>query len=166
MAKTKANEWEFQCKVIEWANEEIVIREATSEEIPQIISSSRTTNRFRMSEFTNEVDEEELRFWISDHRTIVIVAMLDTELIGYAYGFCLSPKWFFFDAFLIVPKARRSGIAKEMYAHLREACRVRGLELIQGLVKEGDPERLNYWINRGFEQGYKCVWVEDWLDED
>lgn len=147
-------------------NEEIVIREATSEDIPQIISSSRTTNRFRMSKFTNEVDEEELRFWISDPRAIVIVAMLDSELIGYAYGFCLSSKWFFFDAFLVVPRDRRSGIGKEMYAYLREACRMRGIELIQGLVKEGDPETLDYWIDSGFEQGSKCIWVEDWLDED
>lgn len=166
MAKTKANEWEFQWKVIEWANEEIVVREATSEDIPQIISSSRTTNRFRMSEFTNEVDEEELRFWISDHRTIVIVAMLDSELIGYAYGFCLSPKWFFFDSFLVVPKARKTGIGKEIYAYLREACEMRGIDLIQGLIKDGESESLNYWLDKGFKQGHKCVWVEDWLDKD
>lgn len=147
-------------------NEEIVIREATSEDVRQIISSSRGTSRFRMSEFTNEVDEEEVRFWISDVRSIVIVATHDSGLLGYAYGFCLSPKWFFFDVFLVVPRARKSGIGKEMYAYLREACRMRGIELIQGLVKDGDPEALDYWIDSGFEQGSKCIWVEDRLDED
>ena len=147
-------------------NEEIVIREATSEDVPQIISSSRATSCFRMSEFTNEIDEEEIRFWISDVRSIVIVATNDSGLLGYAYGFCLSPKWFFFDVFLVVPRARKSGIGKEMYAYLREACRMRGIELIQGLVKDGDSETLDYWIDSGFEQGSKCIWVEDRLYED
>lgn len=144
----------------------VVIREATEEDISQIVSISQTTNSFRMSKFTDEIDEEELRFWISDPRSIVIVTVFDSILLGYAYGFCLSPKWFFFDAFLVASQVRRTGIGKKMYAYLRETCRLRGLQLIQGLIKKSEPKALKYWTARGFHRGSKCVWVEDWLYKD
>lgn len=144
----------------------VVIRAATVEDVPQIVLNSKTADRFRMSEFIHEVDEEELHFWVSDPRSIVIVSTLASKLIGYAYGFIISPKWFFFDAFLVIPEFQNKGIGKKMYGYLRKECKRRGLQLIQGLVKETDNSSLNYWIARGFEDGCKCIWVEDWLDED
>jgi GNAT superfamily N-acetyltransferase len=146
------------------SNKELVIREATLEDVGEIISSSRAASSHALSQSTNEVDEEEIQFWISDLRSLVIVGCLDSRLVAYAYGFCVSPKWFFFDALVVVARARGRGIGKHMYAYLREACRMRRVDLIQGLVKDGDPERLAYWLDRGFGQGSKCIWVEDWVN--
>jgi len=143
----------------------IVIREATVEDVPRMVDCSRLTDRLEMSRFTRDIDEDELRFWISDPRAIVIVAVHELELLGYAVGFCVSPTWFFFDAFVVVPDMRKRGLGRKMYAHLRRKCQSRGIELIQGLVKDGHPETLNYWKKLGFEEGHKCIWVEDWLDE-
>jgi len=147
-------------------SEAVIIREAAPEDVSQIISNSQTTDRFRVSAYTDEMDEEELRFWITDERSIVIVAVLDTRLVGYAYGLCLSPKWFFFDEFVLIPQVRGRGIGKKMYTYLREVCRKRGLQLIQAIVKDDESKALEYWIGRGFEQGSKCIWVEDWLYKD
>lgn len=144
----------------------VIFREAVIEDVPQIMAISKNIDSFRMSEFTNGVDKEELSFWISSQNAIVVIANAGSELIGYGYGFCLSPKWFFFDAFAVTSSFRGMGIGKEMYAFLRDECQLRGFDLIQGLVKNEQTSSLNYWTKLGFEEGSKCIWVEDWLDED
>jgi len=68
----------------------MIIREATPEDIPQILKNSKTSDRFRMSEHTNEIDEEEIRYWINDSRSIVLVAEIDRKVIGYAYGIIMA----------------------------------------------------------------------------
>lgn len=147
-------------------DESLTIRKATERDIPQIIAISQTTNSFKMSNLINEIDEQELRFWISDKRSVVLVSVFNSVLLGYAYGFCISPKWFFFDELVVSPRVRGIGVGKKMYAYLREKCQKRGLQLIQGLVKESKIKTLKYWTVRGFHKGSKCIWVEDWLYKD
>jgi GNAT superfamily N-acetyltransferase len=144
---------------------EVLLRPATADDVPQILGLTPTTERFKVSTNTDGIDEDELRFWIADERSVVLVAADGSEILAYACGFCVSPKWFFFDTFLVSPRAQNSGLGKGMYAHLRGLCKQRGIELVQGLVKDGDPRALAYWTARGFEEGCRCVWVEDWLDE-
>ena len=74
----------------------MTIREANPTDIPQILKSSKTSDRFRMSEYTNEINEEEIRYWINDSRSIVLVAEIDKKVVGFAYGVIISPRWFFF----------------------------------------------------------------------
>ena len=119
-----------------------------------------------MSEYTNEIDEEEIIYWINDSRSIVLVAEIDKKVVGYAYGVIISPRWFFFDAFLVVPEYQNMGIGKKMYQYLRNKCKAQGIHVIQGLVKDSKNNSLNYWLNLGYEEGARCIWVEDWLDED
>jgi len=145
--------------------DDVVIRTATAEDAEGIVACSKSTDRFAMSAFTIEIDMDELTFWISDARAVVLVAVRDSEIVGYAYGFCVSPKWFFFDAFMVKPALQGHGIGEKMYGCLREKCVELGVELIQGLVKDGHPEALKYWLARGFEEGSKCCWLEDWTDE-
>lgn len=144
----------------------VIIREAVIEDVLEIVSISKNIDSFRMSEFTDGVDKEELSFWILNQNAIVVIASTESELIGYGYGFCLSPKWFFFDTFAVTPAFRDMGIGKQIYAFLRDECQLRGFDLIQGLVKDKRTSSLDYWIKLGFEKGSKCIWVEDWLDED
>lgn len=144
----------------------IKIRKAVLEDIPQILECSKTTNRFRMSVYTNSIDSDEINFWIRDSRTIVLVVVIAKRIIGYAYGFIISPKWFFFDEFLIIPEYQNKGIGKMLYKHLRNDCISKGLHLIQGLVKDTKESSLKYWLDLGYEKGKKCIWVEDWLDEE
>ena len=145
--------------------EKLVIQEATTKDIPLILSCENMTDRFKMSKFSEEIDKDELLFWVKDQRSLVIVAKLSSELVGYAYGFMLSPKWFFFDTFYVVSKFQNIGIGKRMYNYLRDICNEREIQLIQGLIKDTKKNSLDYWMNRGFEFGCKCIWVEDWLDE-
>jgi GNAT superfamily N-acetyltransferase len=144
-----------------------VIREAIREDVTEILSLSKADEHFKMSEFTGTHDEEELHYWISDPRSIVIVATRRSQVIGYACGFLLSPKWFFFDTFLVAPEFRNKGIGARLYSHLRNECKRKGgLQLIQGLVKTGKGNSLRYWTKQGFEEGNRCIWIEDWLDDD
>ncbi len=143
-----------------------LIRMANSEDVAQILHHSKTDSHFRMSEFTNMPDEDELRFWISDPRSLVIVAVRQLEVVAYAYGFFLSPKWFFFDTILVAAGFRKRGIGERLYDRLRAECKKRGAQLIHGLVKSGEHESLDYWMGLGFEEGSRCIWVEDWLDCD
>jgi len=144
----------------------VIFREAVIEDVPQIMAISKNIDSFRMSEFTSGVDKKELAFWISSQNAIVVTANIESELIGYGYGFCLSPKWFLFDAFTVISAFRGMGIGRKMYAFLRDECQSKGFDLIQGLVKDKQASSLNYWTKLGFEEGSKCIWVEDWLDED
>ena len=144
----------------------LVIREATTGDVPQILLHSRATGRFRMSEFTDAPDEDELRFWVSDPRSLVIVAVRCSEVVAYACGFFLSPKWFFFDTMLVAPRLRNRGIGKRLYVHLRTRCKMAGVQVIHGLVKAGGKGALGYWSKLGFEEGSQCTWVEDWLDDE
>jgi GNAT superfamily N-acetyltransferase len=144
-----------------------VIREAIREDVTEILSLSKADKNFQMSEFTSTHDEEELHYWISDSRSIVIVAARRSQVIGYACGFLLSPKWFFFDTFLVAPEFRKRGIGTRLYSYLRNECKKQGsLQLIQGLVKTGKGKSLRYWTRLGFEEGSRCIWVEDWLDDE
>ncbi len=147
-------------------NNSAKIRKAILEDLPQILKRSKTSDRFRMSEYTNEIDEEEIIYWINDSRSIVLVAEIDKKVVGYAYGVIISPRWFFFDAFLVVPEYQNMGIGKKMYQYLRNKCKAQGIHVIQGLVKDSKNNSLNYWLNLGYEEGARCIWVEDWLDED
>ena len=146
---------------------EVSLRSATQDDLHEIVALSRTTDRFRVSPYTGlEVDRDELAFWIDDDRSIVIVATEGGRVIGYAYGVCVSPRWFFFDGFVVARDVREAGVGKTLYADLVERCRDRGLQLIQGLVKAADDSSLEYWINRGFEPGSCCTWVEHWIEEE
>ena len=95
----------------------------------------------------------------------MIVTSVNDILVGYAYGFYISQKWFFFDAIVLLPEYRGLGIGMIMYNTLREKCKSRGIQLVQGLVTDDDRSELDYWIRQGFEPGKKCIWVEDWLEE-
>ncbi len=146
---------------------EVLVRSATQNDLHEIVALSRTTDRFRVSPYTGfEVDRGELAFWIDDDRSIVLVATEAGRVIGYAYGVCVSPRWFFFDGFVVAPDVREMGVGKTLYADLVERCRERGLQLIQGLVKASDDSSLEYWVERGFEPGTCCTWVEHWIDEE
>ena len=145
---------------------EFVLRCAKGDDIPHILALSKTTDRFDISECENEIDHDELSYWISDPRSIVIVAVLGSKIVGYAYGVCVSKKWFFFDEFLVAPEISGYGIGEKMYSYLRNACMAKNIELIQGLVIDGDEGMLKYWIDKGFKPGKKCIWVEDWLNRD
>lgn len=147
-------------------NNSIKIRKAILEDLPQILKRSKISDRFRMSKYTNEIDEEEIKYWINDSKSIVLVAEIDKKVVGYACGVMISPRWFFFDAFLVVPEFQNMGVGKKMYQYLRNKCKAQGLHVIQGLVKDSKNNSLNYWLNLGYEEGSKCIWVEDWLDED
>lgn len=144
---------------------EVVLRQATMDDVPQILDLALTTDRFKVSSVTDGLEEEELRFWIADERSLVLVAADGPEILAYAYGFCVSPTWFFFDEFLVSSRFRDSTLGKSMYAYLRSLCKQRNIELIQGLVKDGEPRLLAYWASRGFVEGCKCIWVEDWINE-
>jgi GNAT superfamily N-acetyltransferase len=155
------------CGLLADSRKQLVIREAILEDVTEILSLSKADEHFQMSEFTGMHDEEELRYWISDPRSIVIVATSRSRVIGYACGFILSPKWFFFDTFLVAPEFRNRGIGTRLYEHLRKMCKRQGsLQLIQGVVKAGKGNSLRYWTGLGFEKGNRCIWVEDWLDDE
>lgn len=142
----------------------VVFRRARKKDVPQIIAIDNTTNCLRMSDNTQGASAEELRFWVSDHRSIFLVAAVGSKIVGYAHGLCISPEWFFFNAFVILPSVQKCGIGKKMYAILREECRNLGIELIQGLVKEDQQKSLGYWVARGYKIGCTCIWVEDWIN--
>jgi GNAT superfamily N-acetyltransferase len=145
-------------------NKSIIIREATQRDIPQIIAISKTTDSFKMSMWSNRFGREELCFWIKDKRSLVIVTTIGSKILGYAYGFFLSSKWFYLDEFVVLPNVRGIGIGEKMYAFLREKCRLRGIQLVQGLVKEKKSRALkSLSANRLLHKGCKCIWVEDWL---
>lgn|GEM_PF-7033047 len=139
---------------------------ATIGHVDGIIALSRTTSKFQVSPYTGtELDDEELTFWIEDDQSVVLVACIADVVVGYACGVAISPKWFFFDGFVVAPDLRRCGIGKLLYAYLVEICHARGLQLIQGLVKQGEDSSLEYWLERGFDVGTPCIWVEHWIDE-
>jgi GNAT superfamily N-acetyltransferase len=145
-------------------NESIIIRKAAKRDIPQIIAISRTTENFKMSRWTDKFSREELSFWIKDNRSLVLVTVHGLKILGYAYGFFLSPKWFYLDEFVLLPKFRGIGIAEKMYSYLREKCKLRGIQLVQGLVRQGKLRVLNSLAANGLlNKGCKCIWVEDWL---
>jgi hypothetical protein len=52
-----------------------------------------------------------------------------------------------------------------MYTFLRTLCKEKGIQLIHGLVKSKGNNSLKYWLQLGYEEGEKCIWVEDWLVE-
>ncbi len=147
---------------------EVLLRRANATDVNLIVLLSRATDRFSLSEETNEPDAEEMLFWIKDPRSIVLVAdqlcPVKRPVVGYAYGTCVSPKWFAFEAFQVTENLQRCGIGKAMYSLLRQLCAEIGVSLIQGLVIDGPGNSLPYWIERGFEEGKKCIWVEDWLE--
>lgn len=144
----------------------VKIRQAIPEDLPQILKCSKTSDRFVISEYSNGFDEDDIRFWITDSRAIVIVATFESKIIGFAYGFIVSPKWFYFDAFLIIPEFQNIGIGSKMYKHLRDLCNAKGIELIQGLVKNSDDSALGFWIKQGYTRGSDLIWVEDRLDKN
>jgi GNAT superfamily N-acetyltransferase len=145
-------------------NKSIIIREATKRDIPQIIAISQTTDNFKMSRWSNRFSSQELCFWIKDNRSLVIVTTLGSKILGYTYGFFLSSKWFYLDEFVVLPNVRGIGIGEKMYAYLREKCRLRGIQLVQGLVKESKTRALKSLAAHGLlHKGSKCIWVEDWL---
>lgn len=144
----------------------VKIRKAIPEDLPQILKCSKTSDRFIISEYSNGFDEDDIRFWITDSRAIVIVAIFDSNVIGFAYGVIVSPKWFFFDAFLIIPEYQGKGIGDKMYKYLRDICKDKGIKLIQGLVKNSDDSALGFWIKQGYIKGSELIWVEDRLDKN
>ncbi len=144
----------------------VYIRKAVPEDLSQILKCSKTSDRFKVSEYSNGFDEDEIRYWITDSRAIVIVATIDSKLIGFAYGVIISPKWFYFDAFLIIPEYQCRGIGSKMYKYLRNICYNMGIQVIQGLVKNTDNSSLKYWIKQGYVKGCELTWVEDRLGGD
>ena len=144
----------------------VLLRPAHEDDIAQIVDINKTTDRFQMSTYTKGASTEELQYWIGDPRSIFIVAIVDQKVLGYAHGVCFSPKWFFFDAIVIEPSSRRCGLGNHIYETLRKECKELGIELIQGLVKDDHDRALNYWTAHGFEVGCRCIWVEDWLDDE
>ncbi len=147
-------------------NNSVKIRKAILEDLPQILKCSKTSDRFIISEYSNGFDEDDIRFWITDSRAIVIVATIDSKLIGFAYGVIVSPKWFYFDAFLIIPKFQNIGVGGKMYKYLRDICKEKGIKLIQGLVKNSKNSALGFWIKQGYTKGSDLIWVEDRLDKN
>ena len=141
------------------------IRYARKDDVAEIRSLYKTTDKFNVSPYA-DIDSEELYFWVSDERSIVLVSTIKNGVVGFAYGVCVSPKWFFFDSFLISPKYRRLGIGKILYSRLTEICHFLGIELIQGIVKQGNDSSLDYWLQRGFDEGDSCIWVEHWINEE
>ena len=144
----------------------ILVRPANKDDVEQIAKLNRTTDRFQMSTYTKVASPEELQYWVIDPRSIFIVASVAKNVIGYAHGVCVSPKWFFFDAIVIDPSSQRCGLGNHLYETLRKECRKLGIELIQGLVKDDHDRALEYWIARGFEVGCNCIWVEDWVEDE
>jgi GNAT superfamily N-acetyltransferase len=144
----------------------VKIRKAIPEDLPQILKCSKTSDRFVISENSNGFDEDDIRFWITDSRAIVIVATFESRIVGFAYGVIISPKWFYFDAFLIIPEFQNIGLGGKMYKHLRAMCNEKGVELIQGLVKKSDNSALGFWIKQGYTKGSDLIWVEDRLDKN
>ncbi|MCP4050156.1 MAG: GNAT family N-acetyltransferase [bacterium] len=146
-------------------NNSVIIRKAIPADLPQILKCSKTSDRFSISEYSDGFDEDDIRFWITDSRAIVIVATNDSKLIGFAYGVAISPKWFFFDAFLIIPEFQNIGVGNKMYKYLRGLCIERKMTLIQGLVKNSTNSALGYWIKQGYTRGCDLIWVEDRLNK-
>jgi len=147
---------------------EVLFRPAREEDAKELLALSGTTDRFHISDDTDAPDLDELLFWMNDPRSIVLVAeeisAARGAILAYAYGTCISPKWFAFEGFMVTPRLQRHGLGKAMYSYLRDRCSELGIDLIQGLVIDGDDNSLRYWLERGFEEGKRCVWVEDWLD--
>lgn len=138
---------------------------ATVDQLDEIVALSRTTPKFEVSRYTgSELDYDELAFWIEDDRSIVLVACVSNVVTGYANGVIISPKWFFFDGFLIAQEKRGYGLGQELYAYLVDICRARGVQFIQGLVTKGRDSSLEYWLRQDFEAGKVCTWVEHWIN--
>lgn len=144
----------------------VKIRIAIPENLHQILKCSKTSDRFRISDYSNGFDEDDIRFWITDSRAIVIVAAVDSKIVGFAYGVIISPKWFYFDAFLIIPEFQNMGVGAKMYKYLRDICKEKGIKLIQGLVKKTKNGALDFWIKQGYTKGSDLIWVEDRLDKN
>ena len=143
----------------------LTIRKASINDATYIMNCVQNDEKLQMSAYTKELDRTELEFWINDLRSIVLVGCISSKIIAYAIGFILSPKWFFFDTIFISPPYRKIGIGREMYYTLREILREQKIELIQGLVRDGENNSLKYWEKHEFDIGNKCFWVEDWIDD-
>lgn len=146
----------------------INFRPALECDLVDIIQIAESTDKFTISDEITEIDEDEVKFWITDSRSIFVVAQYsynDAEkVVGFAYGTCISPRWFAFEAFAVHPDFRNHGVGKSMYGYLRSICKERDISLIQGLVVDGENSSLQFWINLDFEIGETCIWVEDWLE--
>lgn len=147
------------------AKPEVEIRRARLHDSVKVLNASRTTDRFRVSGRTSSASIHELRFWTRDPRAVFLVAVAGTRLLGYAYGFLISPYWLVLDSILVLPRVRGTGLGMILYESMRDECRRLGVELMQGWVKEDAPRTIDYLVKKGFKRGCRCVWVEDWIND-
>ena len=151
--------------------ETAVIRRASIEDVSQILALNESSDRLHMADYTDEYNEEELRFLVTDPRCLFLVAIPssgfhDSKLIGYAFGTTITPLWFYFIEIIIEESARRMGLGQRLYGALRAECEKMGCAVVHGMVKDDENSTLGYWKTQGFDAHSKCIWVEDWIQVD
>ena len=98
------------------------------------------------------IDEERsYRASLSDY--IDLLARVDGEIGGSALG-SIQPQWpeFVFAPVSVLPERRRQGAGTALYEAVSAWARERGLDTIETIVADDDPESLAFAQRRGFAE--------------
>ncbi|MCX6815531.1 MAG: GNAT family N-acetyltransferase [Candidatus Aenigmarchaeota archaeon] len=142
----------------------MIIRHATEKDVQGIYKIGTSTTEFEVSRKIKFYKKSELLQWIKDRKgNIVLVAVLDGKIAGFASCKIMSHHWAMVDNFYVLKKYRKEGIGSQIEDHLERELRKKKVKYVTRLVGAEHKNSRIFLKKRGFKEHDKYIWIDKFL---
>lgn len=142
----------------------LAVRHAAEKDAEKIYRLGMTTRDFAVSRHIKFYQKDEIAEWIRNkENNILIVAEVNSRIVGFVYCKIMSHHWAMVDNFYVLPKFRKEGVGTSVEEVLLAELRRRNVRYITLLVKPENKIMRRFLRKRGFGEQGQYVWVDKLL---
>lgn len=139
----------------------IKIREAKIGDLEAIYRIGLLEEGFAVSSETRFYGKGYLKNWIENPGDdILLVAEFDDKVVGFAFASAMINKWVIWENLAVAERAQGQGVGKALAKEVFRRIKERGIDYIAGWVRVENKVIRKFLKKKGFEEGFKFIWVE------
>ena len=142
------------------------IRPATPSDFSKLYEIGKSTPELRVSSIEEFMDADEFKWAITNPKSVFLVAE-EQEIAGFIYASAkdldrpFMHKYACLVYFVVSPKFRRRGIAKQLYIECEKGLKKLGMTHVYIWANsEGNGEIIELMKKQGFSLGHKYSWMD------
>ncbi|MBN1793015.1 GNAT family N-acetyltransferase [Candidatus Woesearchaeota archaeon] len=141
----------------------MAVRRARPRDLEGIYNIVKGTREFEASKNTRFFKKQELKEWISDRKSSIVLVSEEGKINGFLFAKIISRNWCMLDSIAVSPDHRGKGCATRLLDKLYKELKAKKCDYIQALVLAGNKQTRGFWRKKGYSEGNKFVWIEKFL---
>ena len=141
-----------------FTNIKIKIRIGAFKDVNEVFKIGEQTKELRFSRKMHFHEKREIKTWIKDKKSILLVAESNKQVIGFLYAILIDKDWCMLDNVSVKKEFRNNGVGTLLIETFNRQMKKMKVTYISALVDRNYKEPHDFWKKQGFQEGTTYIW--------